>query len=102
MSEKGELCPAKAKSGVIDFVLKTGHANSSETPCVDFKIFDGPALVNMLSPTNCKTLLDYANNVFLPYIETHRKTVNRVDLVWDRYFDKSLKGRTRSNRRVGV
>ena len=28
--------------------------------------------------------------------------VCRVDLVWDRYFEDSLKGRTRSNRGVGI
>lgn len=74
LSEKRELCPAKVKSGVINCVLKTGHARSSETSCIDVKIFDGPALVNMLPPTNCKTFLDYTNNVFLPNVETHSKT----------------------------
>ena len=81
-------------------VLKTDHANSSDTACVDAKIFDSPALVNMLPQTNCKIFLDHANKVFLSYVETHSKTINRVDLVWDHYFEKSLKGRTWSNRGV--
>ena len=58
------------------------------------KIFDGPALVNMLSPSNCKTFLDYSHEVFVPYLESQSCLVARVDLVWDCYFEYSLKGKT--------
>ena len=56
----------------------------------------------MIRPVNCKTFEEYARNVFSNYFKSHSKSVVRYDLVWDRYFDNSLKGRTRSVRGVGV
>ena len=56
----------------------------------------------MLPPSNCKTFLDYSCEVFVPYLQSQSRLVARVDLVWDRYFDDSLKGTTRSNRGVGI
>ena len=102
LSEKGNLRPGKSKSDVIDSILQTPHGEISECPPVEVKIFDGPALVNMLPPSNCKTFLNYSGEVFVPYLESQSRLVARVDLVWDRYFDDSLKGTSRSNRGVGI
>ena len=60
LSEKGNLRPAKSKSDVIDSILQTTHGEISECPPVEVKVFDGPALFNMLPPSNCKTFLDYS------------------------------------------
>ena len=102
MSEKGDIRPAKNKSAVLNCIIQADHSQPGEAPIVDVKIFDGPALVNMLQPSNCKTFHDYAKDVFTAYIRNQSQSVCRVDLVWDRYFDDSLKGRTRSNRGVGI
>ena len=102
LSGKGNLRQAKSKSDVIDSILQTPHAEISECTPVEMKIFDGPALINMLSPSNCKTFLDYSCEVFVPYIGSQSRLVARVYLVRDRYFDDSLKGTTRSNRGVGI
>ena len=40
--------------------------------------------------------------VFLPYVCNHLKYVERLDIVWERYFSNSLKKSTRSNRGAGI
>ena len=74
----------------------------SESPPVDVKIFDGPAIVNMVMPCTSKTFTEYALDEFLPYLQRQSGNAKRVDVVWDRYFKDSLKGNTHINRGVGV
>lgn len=69
---------------------------------MDAKVFDGPAIVNMIKPTDCKTFADYVSGVIQPFIEHHLRSAARLDLVFDRYFKDSLKSGTRSNRGSGV
>ncbi len=51
---------------------------------------------------NTKTFQDYANNVFLPYIQSQLQHVLRLDVVWDVYKPESLKEDTRSKRGKGI
>ena len=69
----------------------------TDTPVVDIKCLDGVAIVQMLSPGPAKTLQEYADMVFVPYIVSQLKTARRVDVIWDVYIPKSLKGTTREN-----
>ena len=59
--------------------------NATETPNVDAVIVDGAVIVNMLKPGTSHTFVDYASEIFLPYITTQPQNVQRVDLVWDEY-----------------
>ena len=102
LSDKGNLRPAKAKSGIIDCILLTEHAELAEAPPVEAKILDGPAIVNMLQPGASKTFKEYSLDVFIPFIKYQMQNVNRLDIVWDRYFANSLKINTRENRGAGV
>ena len=72
------------------------------SPTVEVLILDGAAIVNMLKPVNSKTFQDYANKVFLPYIQSQLQHVSRLDLVWDVYKPESLKADTRSKRGKGI
>ena len=77
--------------------------NPSITPVVDAILIDGAALVNMLKPSGaCKTFSDYANQVYLPYIGKQLQGVQRLDIIWDRYIENSLKAQTRNKRGKGV
>ena len=77
--------------------------NPSITPVVDAILIDGAALVNMLKPSGaCKTFSDYANQVYLPYIGKQLQGVQRLDIIWDRYIENSLKAQTRNKRGNGV
>ena len=103
LSDRGELRPAKSKSGIVDCLLPNEDSMPCESPPVDCKVFDGPALANILSPeSNCKSFTQYAKEVFIPYLKFHTKSVQQLDLVFDRYLEDSLKTGTRSNRGTGV
>ena len=52
---------------------------------------NGAVLVSILKPDGCKTFGDYTANVFVPHIEREENQSQRVDIVWDQYFDNSLK-----------
>lgn len=78
------------------------HTEHNEAPAVDAKVFDGPAIVNMLRPNDSKTFIEYISSVLQPYIEHQLRSAARLDLVFDRYFKDSLKSGTRSNRGSGV
>ena len=56
----------------------------------------------MLIPTTGKTFGDYAIRTFVPYIKNISANENRVDIVWDRYFEDSLKSFTRGQRGAGT
>ena len=57
----------------------------------------------MLTPGKCKTFKEYAETVFLPYVVNYRaQNVKRIDLVWDRYLENSLKQGTREARGTGT
>ncbi len=71
-------------------------------PHTDVVILDGAAVVNFLNPKDAKTFDDYALDVFLPYVIGQLQHANRVDIVWDRYYEKSLKSQTRQKRGKGV
>lgn len=68
----------------------------------DVIILDGAAVVNFLKPRVSSTFDDYAHKVFLPYVISQLNRANRVDIVWDRYFNNSLKSQTRSKRGKGI
>jgi len=73
----------------------------SVRPSIDGLVIDGAVLVNMLKPNLGKTFDDYACNVVIPYIQSQLSHVQRIDIVWDRYDPKSLKGLTRVKRGLG-
>ena len=73
-----------------------------ESPEVDVLLLDGAAIINMLKPGAAKTFKEYAEQVFLPYINRKIKSLSRIDIVWDEYFAHSLKEMTRSKRGRGV
>ena len=78
---------------------------SESVPDVDVKIVDGGALLHILDPkkpqVSVKTFNEYAQLVFLPYIERMLQDVVRIDVVWDTYMEDSLKAQTRMNRGSG-
>ena len=58
--------------------------------------------INMLIPATGKRFRDYAIHTLVPYIKNISSNVNRVDIVWDRYFEDSLKSCTRGQRGAGI
>ena len=82
--------------------LPTNETTLNDSPKVDPKVFDGPAVVHYLQPGTCATYDDYANDAFVPYMVDELSKVSRVDIVWDIYQPDILKGTTRKIRGTGT
>ena len=91
-------CHGKMRTGQKSELITCVEVSTAfERPSVD------AALVNMLPPGKCKTFKEYTETVFLPYVVNYRaQNVKRIDLVWDRYLEKSLKQSTREARGTGT
>ena len=67
-----------AKSDLMDSLEKYVEYHD-KVPVTDVVILDGAAIVNMLRPIEAKTFDDYAQKIFLPYVEKRLKHTSRVD-----------------------
>ena len=102
LSQLGKL-RLGTKSDLLHCLESTLETESGPVlPGTDVTILDGAAVVNFLKPSAAKTFDDYSQNIFLPYIKLQLKSASRVDIVWDEYFENSLKSQTRSKRGKGV
>ena len=59
-------------------------------------------MLNTLLPTGIKNFLNFANQCFLKQLLHELKAVQRLDIVWDQYFDQSIKSGTRLARWSGT
>jgi hypothetical protein len=58
-------------------------------------------LINSRQPGPCKTFHEYANEIISPYIEHCGQRHGRIEVVFDVYYENSLKGETRRKRGIG-
>ena len=100
LSNEGLIRTGK-KCDLLD-CLPSNETTSNDSPKVDAKVFNGPAVVHYLQSGTCATFDDYANDVFVPYMVNELSKVSRVDIVWDIYRPDSLKGTTRERRGTGT
>lgn len=89
------------KSDLIGCVESLIVAPQNDAPDVDAKVLDGSVVVNMLPPKACATFGEYAEKAFIPYLLKLLQNSKRMDVVWDRYLDESLKSSTRQKRGSG-
>ena len=94
----GEEIRFGSKADLLRCIRSEGTQEMS-VPMVNTKFFDGAAIVQMLT---AKIFQQYSDTVFMPYISSQLKSVERVDIVWDVYIEDSLKRTTRQNRGKGV
>ena len=103
ISDQGNLRLPRQKSELASCLQAlTTPKNAAPANC-EVIIMDGAALVNMLKPTGKeKTFSEYASNKFIPYVTAQLQHVKRIDIVWDKYVENSLKATTRRKRGSGV
>lgn len=65
-------------------------------------VLDGAANICMLKPTGSMAFKEYADCIFLPYLNSPLKNIVRLDVVWDVYTGDSLKFSTREKRGKGI
>ena len=100
LSDMGELRHG-TKSDLMSCLERLSTVSQNEMPDVDAKIVDGSVVVNMLQPKASSTFGDYAADVVLPYLIKLLQPSSRLDVVWDRYIEGSLKSSTREKRGSG-
>ena len=100
LSDMGDLrhCTKSDHIGCVESLIT---APQNGMPEVDAKIVDGSVVVNMLPPKTCATFGDYAAPLFIPYVLRLLQTSKRLDVVWDRYIESSLKSSIRLKRGSG-
>ena len=94
--EKIRVCK---KSDLIKCLKPTEESIRKDFDC---KIFDGAALIHMLKPNAAKSFQEYAEKVFVKFIQWQLQSLKRIDIVWDRYLANSIKGSAREKRGVGL
>lgn len=97
---RGQMRTTK-KSALMPCLTNGINCTSNEAPRVTAKLVDGAVLVNMIRPGTSRTFGEYAD-VFSNYVQKELSSTLRVDVVWDRYLDDSLKNCTRLNRGEGT
>ena len=98
LSDNGKLRFGK-KSDLLKCLKASPEDNVRNFDC---KIFDGAMLAHVLPREGISTFQQYAGKVFIPFLKHELQPVNRVDIVWDRYLESSIKGATREKRGAGL
>ena len=103
ISEYGKLRPASNKADFLKCLEPYGETKN-ESPEFTYKIIDGSALVHLTPPEKAKTFGEYSENVFVEKITKLACRVNlqRIDVVFDRYFKTGIKTNTRDKRGNGI
>lgn len=102
ISEYGKL----RKTSKADFLqcLEQHSSNTFTAPSdITAKIVDGAVLVQALKPGLIKTFGDYAKKFHQGILAMmSEEKIDRLDIVFDRYLDRSLKEETRESRGSGI
>ena len=108
--ENQACTPARSDNGNLHLGTKSNllmclrdlSEAQSDTPVTSSVILDGAVIVQMLKLTVANNFAEYASQIFVPYVFSQFQNASRLDLVWDKYIDDSLKGTARANRGKGV
>ena len=101
ISEYGKLRKAIAKSDFIE-CLESKVEVKYEAPNVAMKIIDGAAFVNMNRPKTATTYGSFCKDELTSQLKVACRNVERLDVVFDIYKEKSLKNETRESRGEGI
>ncbi|KAE8742640.1 hypothetical protein FOCC_FOCC011820 [Frankliniella occidentalis] len=102
LSKDGGLYPHN-KAELVPILERKG-ATVSGSITAGVLIYDGAAIVHIIRPRLVKTFSEYGKNNIMKHIgeEIRQFSAQRVDLVWDLYFENSMKKIVREERGSGV
>lgn len=84
-TEDGGMKYGEDKSKLIGCLTPFIQKRVTTTPCVDAKFLDAAAFVRMICPSDeTVTFGDYSTKQFLKFVMNECKSVNRLDVVFDR------------------
>ena len=99
LSDFGKLNLPSSKSDLLGCLDCESPDPPSTYDCI---VLDGAVIVHFLPTKAVSTFNEYADKVFVPYINKQLQGCARVDIVWDLYLPDSLKESTREKRGRGV
>ena len=102
LSNLGKLRLPRKKLELVECLQTDVNLQSNMPTGINTIIIDAAAIVNMIKPGVERTFAGYAEKSFLRFIEAQLCHAHRVDIVWDKYIENSLKVTTRSHRGTGV
>ena len=109
MAESAEKMYHSKKSDVLVCFEKEMNETQSDNGSIQFPtdydavVLDGGALIHSLIPrTGATNFSNYFETCFLKQVEMELRKTHRLDIVWDCYFETSIKGETRDERGQGV
>ena len=74
-------------------------SDQPEPPSIyDCKVLDSAVIVHCLPTSSISTFHEYANRIFIPYLEKQLRATSNFDVVWGTYIPDSLKESTRERR----
>ena len=87
LSDLGKLYIPNTKSDLPKCMEQSQEDESPST--YDCIILDGAAIVHSLSTADAKIFIEYADNVFFPYLSRQLSVATRLDVVSDTYIPDS-------------
>ena len=54
------------------------------------KILDGAAINHMVNPKGSRVFQDYAKQILIPNLLSQLESVDRVDILWDKYLQDTV------------
>lgn len=101
LADFGELRTSGTKSDLLK-KLEDALENAQPKENREGRIFDGGALIHMLTPKCVHTFAEFATMVFLPFLRRELEKTGRIDVLWDRYLPDSIKNSTRIKKGSGI
>ena len=109
ISEFGKLRNCSAKSdflqcteSMVNMECESMVNMECEAPGVSMKVLDGAAFVNMNPPRASNNYGEYCHQELFQKIRSAPKDTQRIDLVFNVYYENSLKIQTGENRGDGI
>ena len=90
------------KSDLLECFAGFYNTHDLSDMVTDCCVLDGSVATQMLRPHCSCTFDDYKHKIFMPYMMSLLRIVRRVDVIFDVYFQASLKSQTRQKRGVGT
>ena len=100
LSQNGKLRQCN-KSDLLRILESLDESNGGTCMATDVCVLDGSFVVQYLKPKDCDTFGEYASKMFVPHVKKALDDSKQVDIVWDTYRLKTIKGETREKRGSG-
>ena len=101
LSAYGQLCLPLQKSHLMDCLEQHVEYTPIVRPRTDVSIMDDVYSSAFLNPADARHLVITLQRCLFPISKKEQNQAQRLGIVWDQYFDNSLKAQTREKRSTG-